>query len=298
VTPPPHARAWTIDTWRLVRLGCSALLVATAAIHLDLYLTGYNTIPTIGWLFLVQVISALVLAALMIVSARRVLTAISAGFLLSTFAGYLLSLHVGLFGFREVRTRAGIVAGVIETVGFAALMTYALRPDRLDRPTMSTALIHLGIKNLRMLLRTGRWSAVALTVLATLSLAFSLPSSGATSISGKGMSITFRVARIRGVSVLTNAHGYTLYWFAPDTPTASNCTATCAAYWPPVIGSASAQTNVTGTFTTVKRSNGAPQITYDGHPLYTYVGDSAPGQANGNHIKLNGGWWYEMKVAK
>ena len=46
----------------------------------------------------------------------------------------------------------------------------------------------------------------------------------------------------------------------------------------------------------VKRSNGATQVTYNGHPLYTYVGDSAPGQASGNRHRLNGGWWYEMKV--
>jgi predicted lipoprotein with Yx(FWY)xxD motif len=48
----------------------------------------------------------------------------------------------------------------------------------------------------------------------------------------------------------------------------------------------------------VKRSNGATQVTYNGHPLYTYVGDSAPGQASGNDVKLNGGFWYEMKVSK
>jgi predicted lipoprotein with Yx(FWY)xxD motif len=47
----------------------------------------------------------------------------------------------------------------------------------------------------------------------------------------------------------------------------------------------------------LKRTSGAEQVTYDGHPLYTYVGDSAPGQATGNRVRLNGGWWYEMKAS-
>ena len=38
-------------------------------------------------------------------------------------------------------------------------------------------------------------------------------------------------------------------------------------------------------------------MTYDGHPLYTYVGDKGPGQANGNDLDLNGGLWYEMRVS-
>ena len=88
--------------------------------------------------------------------------------------------------------------------------------------------------------------------------------------------------------------GYTLYWFAPDSPTKSTCYGTCAVYWPPVIGSPVAGAGVTGKLGTIKRTGGATQVTYDGHPLYTYVGDSAPGQATGNDINLNGGYWYEM----
>jgi predicted lipoprotein with Yx(FWY)xxD motif len=38
-------------------------------------------------------------------------------------------------------------------------------------------------------------------------------------------------------------------------------------------------------------------VTYDGHPLYTYIGDTAPGQANGNNINLNGGFWHEVPAA-
>ena len=103
----------------------AGLLIATAAIHLDLYLTGYRTIPTIGWLFLLQVIAAfaLGLAVLVIptrmVIASRVAAVAGAGFALATLGGYLLTVWIGLFGFTEVRTSAGIVAGVIEIVAIA-----------------------------------------------------------------------------------------------------------------------------------------------------------------------------------
>jgi predicted lipoprotein with Yx(FWY)xxD motif len=106
-----------------------------------------------------------------------------------------------------------------------------------------------------------------------------------------------KTAAIRGVTVLTNADGRTLYWFAPDTPTASACTGSCAVYWPPVTGSPKAGPGVTGTLGTITRPGGAVQATYDGHPLYTYIGDSGPRQARGNHLDLNGGLWYEVRVS-
>ena len=103
-----------------------ALLIAAGAIHLDLYLTGYRTIPTIGWLFLLQVIAAfgLGLAVLAIggrpVIAGRLAAAAGAGFALGTLGGYLLSVWTGLFGFhrgphhrrhRRRRDRGGRVRG-------------------------------------------------------------------------------------------------------------------------------------------------------------------------------------------
>jgi hypothetical protein len=110
------------------RVGC-ALLIASGAIHLDLYLTGYRTLPTIGWLFLLQVISALAIAVSLNVTMSRRIAAAGSGFLTSTLAGYLWSLRLGLFGFREVRTTAGLVTGTIEIVGFVALAGFALRPN-------------------------------------------------------------------------------------------------------------------------------------------------------------------------
>jgi predicted lipoprotein with Yx(FWY)xxD motif len=103
--------------------------------------------------------------------------------------------------------------------------------------------------------------------------------------------------KIAGVTVLTNAKGFTLYWFSRDTSTTSNCNGTCATFWPPVKGPATAGPGVTGKLGTITRSNGSIQATYDGHPLYTYSGDTAPGQAKGNGLRLSGGVWHEVTVS-
>ncbi|MCW2908644.1 MAG: hypothetical protein JWL68_3433, partial [Actinomycetia bacterium] len=110
-------------------------------------------------------------------------------------------------------------------------------------------------------------------------------SSGGSSGSSSGSSSpvaasasSLKTAKIGGATVLTNGKGFTVYSFAPDTPTKSNCNGTCAQNWPPVKGPATAS-GVKGTFGTITRSNGATQATFAGHPLYTFVGDTSPGQA-------------------
>jgi predicted lipoprotein with Yx(FWY)xxD motif len=102
---------------------------------------------------------------------------------------------------------------------------------------------------------------------------------------------------INGTAVVTNSAGKTLYWFAPDTSTTSKCTGSCATFWPPVTGPVTAGSGVTGTLSTITRPDGTTQATYDGHPLYTYVGDTAAGQAKGNGLNISGGLWYEMTVS-
>ena len=97
----------------ILRVAGSGLLIATAAIHLDLYLTGYRTIPTIGWLFLLQVIAAFALGLAVLAIPRRpaaaalasrLAAAAGAGLALATLGGYLMSVWIGLFGFKEVHT--------------------------------------------------------------------------------------------------------------------------------------------------------------------------------------------------
>jgi predicted lipoprotein with Yx(FWY)xxD motif len=65
-----------------------------------------------------------------------------------------------------------------------------------------------------------------------------------------------KTTKIGGVTVLTNAKGLILYWFAPDTATASKCTGSCATYWPPVTGTPRAGPGVTGKLGTIKRPDG------------------------------------------
>jgi predicted lipoprotein with Yx(FWY)xxD motif len=257
----------------------AALLVASGAIHLDLYLTGYRTIPTIGWLFLLQVIAAFALALAILVTRHWLAAAAGALFALSTLGGYLLSLRVGLFGFTEVRTTAGIVSGIIDVAAFAVLAIAAA-------PGLPPAL-NLGR---RLVPAVAAVSVIALVLL------------GADVAAPKTQPVAtgpdvLQARQVGGVMLLTNARGLTLYWFAPDTATKSACYGDCAAYWPPVTGTPTAGPGVTGKLGTITRTDGTTQATYDGHPLYTYIGDSAPGQASGNNLNLNGGLWHDVPVS-
>jgi predicted lipoprotein with Yx(FWY)xxD motif len=103
--------------------------------------------------------------------------------------------------------------------------------------------------------------------------------------------------QVGGAKLLTNAKGFTLYWFVPDTATKSNCNGSCAKYWPPVPGPATAMSGVTGTLTVITRSDGSKQAAWNGHPLYTYVGDTKPGQAKGNGLNLSGGVWHDITLS-
>jgi predicted lipoprotein with Yx(FWY)xxD motif len=269
-----------------LRLAGGGLLIAAGAIHLDLYLTGYRSIPTIGWLFLFQVIAAFVLGAAALAWAARIVAAAGAVFSLATLGGYLLSLWVGLFGFKEVRTTAGIAAGVVEVAAFAALAGLAAMPAERG-PAGGRLLARL---------RSGAVGAciAAVSVVALAVLGASVATAGGPAPTAPG---ALKAVRIGAVTVLADASGRTLYWFAPDTAARSACYGSCAAYWPPVKGPATAGHGVTGKLSVLTRTGGSLQAAYDGHPLYTYVGDRAPGQAHGNGLNLNGGLWHEVAAS-
>ncbi len=107
---------------------------------------------------------------------------------------------------------------------------------------------------------------------------------------------TVKTAKVGGATVLTNSQGFVLYWFAPDTSTKSNCNGSCTTFWPPLKGPVSGS-GIKGTFATITRSDGSTQATFDGHPLYTYKGDTQPGQAAGNGLNINGGLWHEVTAS-
>jgi predicted lipoprotein with Yx(FWY)xxD motif len=79
----------------------------------------------------------------------------------------------------------------------------------------------------------------------------------------------------------------TLYTFSKDTMGKSNCSGACANNWPP----AASAPGIDGKITKIKRSDGTTQVALDGHPLYRYVADKKPGDANGNGLNAFGGLW-------
>jgi predicted lipoprotein with Yx(FWY)xxD motif len=119
------------------------------------------------------------------------------------------------------------------------------------------------------------------------------PSSASTTTAGT----TLQTQKIGSATVLANGKGDTVYWFALDTPAQSKCNGTCASYWPPVPGPAHAMAGVSGKLGVIVRKNGAKQATYNGHPLYTYISDTAPGQDKGNGLNLSGGVWHAVVIS-
>jgi len=315
-----------------LRISGAVLLAVSAGIHLDLYLTGYRKIPTIGWLFLLQVIVGFVLTIAALVTRSRLAAAASAALALSTLGAYLLAVWIGLFGFKEIRTRAGLAAGLIEVAAFATLALAAVTANsgrHVGAPAGLSASVFGGAPagafggtavgepagtgtgaisgpghrarararaQSAMSMVVAAVSAVSVAALALLGVA--VVSAGGSPVAAADVGANLKTVKIGGVDVLANADGLTLYWFAPDTTTSSKCFGSCAIYWPPVSGSPAAGPGVTGKLGTIKRPGGGLQATYNGHPLYTYVGDRRPGQANGNDLDLNGGFWYDIRVSR
>jgi predicted lipoprotein with Yx(FWY)xxD motif len=154
-----------------------------------------------------------------------------------------------------------------------------------------------GPARVRLLLALPAAAGAAAALAACSSAGAASPSPAASSSSpAAAAASSVKTAQIAGATVLTSSKGFTLYSFAPDTPTTSKCNGTCAANWPPVKGPVTAA-GVTGTFSTIKRSDGSAQATFDGHPLYTFVGDTAPGQATGNGLNAAGGVWHEITTS-
>jgi predicted lipoprotein with Yx(FWY)xxD motif len=98
-------------------------------------------------------------------------------------------------------------------------------------------------------------------------------------------------------TVLTNSSGMTLYAFAADRKGKSNCNAACLSYWPLVSATPDAlkaASGVSAKLGTLKTASGATQLTVNGWPMYTYVGDTSPGQATGQGKNLSGGLWWAV----
>jgi predicted lipoprotein with Yx(FWY)xxD motif len=150
-----------------------------------------------------------------------------------------------------------------------------------------------GAKETSMRIRMAAAAGVAAVAMGAAACSSSSSGTGA----GSGTPSALKTSTVNGVSVVTNAQGFTLYSFAPDTATASKCAGACAQIWPPVTGPAAAGQGVTGTLGTITRPDGSRQVTYNGHPLYTYTADTAAGQAKGNGLNVDGGVWHEVTAS-
>lgn len=100
--------------------------------------------------------------------------------------------------------------------------------------------------------------------------------------------------------VLVNSKGHTLYHFRTDTGTTSNCSGDCATNWPPLTASGTpkvgkgVKSSLAGT---TPRSDGSSQVTYNGHPLYTFQGDKKAGATNGQGLNAFGAQWFVLSPA-
>jgi predicted lipoprotein with Yx(FWY)xxD motif len=109
-----------------------------------------------------------------------------------------------------------------------------------------------------------------------------------------------RVANSRLGKILVDSRGHTLYLFKKDSGKKSACFGACATFWPPLRASgkptvgSGASASLIGTTT---RSDGAPQVIYNGHPLYRFTKDKKPGDTNGEGLSAFGGRWFAVSPA-
>jgi predicted lipoprotein with Yx(FWY)xxD motif len=112
---------------------------------------------------------------------------------------------------------------------------------------------------------------------------------------------TVSAAEISGLgTVLVNSEGMTVYMFAKDQGTTSSCYGACEQGWPPVLAEGkptAGEGAMSSQLGTTERKDGTTQVTYAGHPLYTFVEDKAPGEATGNESTAFGGKWSVMDEA-
>jgi predicted lipoprotein with Yx(FWY)xxD motif len=124
------------------------------------------------------------------------------------------------------------------------------------------------------------------------SQASSSPSAAAATVS------LHSLAKIPGKALVTG-NGRALYLFEADKNGKSTCTGACASAWPPytVSGKAQAGAGVNRSLLgTIQRADGSMQVTYNGHPLYLFTGDSGGGTANGEGSKAFGASWYVVNA--
>ncbi len=122
------------------------------------------------------------------------------------------------------------------------------------------------------------------------------PTATTTTVAAAGAGATVALGGTAKVPVLVDAQGFTLYLFTKDAGTTSNCSGGCATAWPPTMasGAPTVGKGLDATLLgTTKRADGGTQVTYNGHPLYRFAADKAPGESKGQG---SGGFWYMVSA--
>ncbi len=141
-------------------------------------------------------------------------------------------------------------------------------------------------------LRFGAAVFAAGVLLAACSSSGGTPAASSPAGANAGGAITIEVHTGSPGTFLTDAAGKSLYMFASDSSTKSTCTGQCLTYWPPLDGAAKAGSGVTASMLGTISTSGGKQVTYGGHPLYYYAGDSKAGDTKGQgSTNFGAKWW-------
>jgi predicted lipoprotein with Yx(FWY)xxD motif len=146
-------------------------------------------------------------------------------------------------------------------------------------------------------------ASLAVIPAAALAIAACGGGSSATAASQKTTSdapATVGVAKSSLGSILVDSSGRTLYLFKADVGDKSACAGACASAWPPLLatGKPTAGTGATASkLGTITRSDGKRQVTYNSHPLYTFIKDTKPGQTTGQGVTAFGAAWFAVTSA-
>jgi predicted lipoprotein with Yx(FWY)xxD motif len=146
-------------------------------------------------------------------------------------------------------------------------------------------------------------AVIPLTALAVPTVAGGSIRSSSTHGTPARASVAKSTVEVRGTrlgKILVNAQGRTLYLFKKDSRGKSACTGGCAKFWPPLraSGKPSAGHGIGASkLATIRRSDGKSQVTYNGHPLYTFLEDTKPGQTNGQGLRAFGASWFTLSPA-
>ena len=148
--------------------------------------------------------------------------------------------------------------------------------------------------------RTLRISFAALLIAVVVGAGAALAGAASTTTAAKAKPPTLKLRKTGLGKILVDKKGLTLYAFGHDKKNKSRCTGQCANFWPPASSPAKptvASGIAKSKLKVIKRSDGTRQLSYNGHPLYRYVGDGKPGDTNGENVTAFGGIWDVLSKA-